>query len=573
MIRRLAKILAAAIALGFGLETSFAPGVTPGAMSEAFAKQGGFGGGGHFGGGHFGGGHFGGGHFGGGQFGGFRGGHFGGMHFGGFRGGHFGGMHFGGFRGGHFGGMHFGGFRGGHFGGMHFGGFRGGHFGGRHFGGGHFARGHFGGREFGGSRFGHANLGGHRFGGAGFGSRAAFVNHRFGGGGFTGVHGFEPHGFNRNAFGSMATWNAWGNNYWGPGWNDWGSGWGYWAGPVFWPFFFGDALTFALWPYASYDPFFVYGPDLLLTSIFWPGPSFRPSYAYNPYYDESPFDIYGNTPYATDYAHYAYHRGRWRHRHYEARSVTEANLDAEANVALTCGSLAPGVINLPIDPIERVIRSTDAQVAMLNDLEAASAQADKILRLSCPTEVPLTPVGRLDAVAKRIQAVIEALQILRPPLTTLYNSLDDEQKDRFAAIGAQSRYRRARIARENTPASSLGLCKRQAETFTLLPVQRIEEAIKPTDQQKAAFDALKSASAKAGAELDASCPADVQETLTGRLDTVAKRLDALTDAVNTVKPALTDFYDTLTDEQKARFNVIGRASPAVAPQGETRSGG
>ncbi len=77
--------------------------------------------------------------------------------------------------------------------------------------------------------------------------------------GFNGVHGFDPHGFNRNAFGSMAAWNAWGNNHWGAGWNDWGSGWGYWAGPVFWPFFFGDALTFALWPYAFYDPFFAYG--------------------------------------------------------------------------------------------------------------------------------------------------------------------------------------------------------------------------------------------------------------------------------------------------------------------------
>jgi hypothetical protein len=54
------------------------------------------------------------------------------------------------------------------------------------------------------------------------------------------------------------------------------SGWGYWAGPVFWPFFFGDALTFALWPYAFYDPFFAYGPDLLLTSIFGRGPRSGP---------------------------------------------------------------------------------------------------------------------------------------------------------------------------------------------------------------------------------------------------------------------------------------------------------
>lgn len=28
-----------------------------------------------------------------------------------------------------------------------------------------------------------------------------------------------------------------------------------------------------------------------------------------------------------------------------------------------------------------------------------------------------------------------------------------------------------------------------------------------------------------------------------------------------------------TDEQKARFNLIGRISPAEAPRGETKSGG
>jgi LTXXQ motif family protein len=430
-------------------------------------------------------------------------------------------------------------------------------------------------------------LAGHRFSGAvGLGGRSAFAHNGFSGSGFgrfNGVRGFDAHGFNRNAFGSMAGWNAWGNNYWGAGWNDWGSGWGYWAGPVFWPFFFGDALTFAIWPYAFYDPFFAYGPDLLLTSIFWPGPLFSPYYAYNPYYywespyyygENSLFNIYGNPPYANGYASYGSHGGR-HHRLYAARSVAHARLEADSNSALTCGGLAPGVVSLPIDQIQRAIRPADAQVAMLDDLKAASAQADNLLRASCPTEVPLTPIARLDAVMKRIQAMSQAVQILRPPLTTLYNSLDDEQKVRFAAIGAQTKkYRRARIAREESPSGNLGgLCKQQTENFTQLPVQRIKEVIKPTEEQNAAFDALKSASAKAAAHIDASCPADVPQTLTGRLDAVGKRLDALAEAVDPVKPALAEFYNSLADEQKARFNVIGRDSPAGTPQVETKPGG
>ena len=215
--------------------------------------------------------------------------------------------------------------------------------------------------HFGGGRFGHANLAGHRFGGAGgLGGRTAFAHNGFGGRGFgrfNGVHSFDPHGFNRNAFGSMAAWNSWGNNYWGAGWNDWGSGWGYWAGPVFWPFFFGDALTFALWPYAFYDPFFAYGPDLLLTSIFWPGPLFSPYYAYTPYYygENSPFNIYGYAPYGTTtpltatmgaaiiIAISSMPPAPWR----------IPILGPSSNSALTCGGLAPGVVSLPIDKIEQ----------------------------------------------------------------------------------------------------------------------------------------------------------------------------------------------------------------------------
>ncbi|WP_424032003.1 Spy/CpxP family protein refolding chaperone [Methylocella sp.] len=157
----------------------------------------------------------------------------------------------------------------------------------------------------------------------------------------------------------------------------------------------------------------------------------------------------------------------WRHRHhprYAARSVAEAAPGTEPAAAPTCGGLAPGVVNLPIGQIDRAIRPTDAQIPVLNDLETAAARAGKILQSSCPAEVPLTPVGRLDAVASRIQAMIEAVQILRPALATLYNSLDDAQKQRFAAIGAQGEYGRARTAGEASPAGDLAALCNRSET-------------------------------------------------------------------------------------------------------------
>jgi LTXXQ motif family protein len=95
-------------------------------------------------------------------------------------------------------------------------------------------------------------------------------------------------------------------------------------------------------------------------------------------------------------------------------------------------------------------------------------------------------------------------------------------------------------------------------------VRRIDETIKPTEQQKSAFDELKKVSTTAAKDLDASCPAETAKTVTERLDMVAKRLDALTNALATVKPALSDFHNSLTGEQKARFNVIGSGAPKSA---------
>lgn len=564
MRRSLAKILAMGAAVGFGLQASLTL-VAPWTPSEAAA----FGRGGHFGG--FGGGHIGG--F-GGHFGGFGGGRFGGF-------GHFGGFpHVGGFGFRPFGGVpHAFGFH--HFGGLphsfafhhhgrfgHYG--RIGHYhhmahGFGHIGGHHFAR-HFGGRHiihhFAGRRFAGHHLAGHvghfashpgarhfaQAGGLGAGTalgRHALNNNEHGRPGD--LSRFRRRGFNPNAFGSLAAWEGFGGDFLDYGWGDWGSGWGYWAGPVFWPYFYGDVLTFVLWPYDYYNPFFAYDLDFLLASALWPGPWGAPSYgeAHNVY------DIYG-APSQEGGGNHAHEH--WRHRRGYA-GAEQPSANAGATAALTCGGLAPGVPSLPIDNIEKAARPNEAQIAMLKDLRAASAKADEELRASCPKEVPLTPVGRLDAMTQRMQAMQQAVQTVRAPLEKFFDSLDQAQKERVEAL------RRVGEAGENSLAS---LCSRKSESFTSLPIQRIEELIHPTGKQEAAFESLKTASSKAANDLDASCPTEAPKTFTARFDAVSKRLGALVTALGEVRPALADFYDSLTDEQKARFNMMGPTKPKGA---------
>ena len=147
--------------------------------------------------------------------------------------------------------------------------------------------------------------------------------------------------------------------------------------------------------------------------------------------------------------------------------------------------------DLPIDKIQQSLQLNDDQLKLLNALKAASSQASDALKASCSGEISLTPLGRLDTVQKRLDGMLQAWDTLRTPLDGFYNSLNDEQRQRFAALGPASNERvnrRGSASGDNLAA----LCSSRAESFTQLPVQRVEQAVKPTQQQQDALEKLKS---------------------------------------------------------------------------------
>jgi hypothetical protein len=91
---------------------------------------------------------------------------------------------------------------------------------------------------------------------------------------------------------------------------------------------------------------------------------------------------------------------------------------------------------------------------------------------------------------------------------------------------------------------------------TDLPIDRIAEAVQPSESQRAALDALREASTNAAASLKAECPTYHVLTPVGRTEAMEQRLASTLTAVKTVEPALSKFYDLLSDEQKARFNTL-----------------
>src|SRR6516165_5375501 len=390
---------------------------------------------------------------------------------------------------------------------------------------------------------------------------------------FKGLNNFSKTGFNRNTFGNNANWNHWGGRFWGAGWNNWGWGWGCWAGPVFWPFLLGDVFSFVFWPYAYYDPFWFYGPPFIFASIFAPGPYFGPDYGYGP-------DDYGDW-YGTGNYGYAgspniyYDNSRGGGYSVAARGGNAARTEqsdrealAETNTAAleSCTGLAPGVTNLPIEQIRQTVHPTADQEAALDDLSAASSRASDVIKSSCPSSVPLTPIGRLDAAEQRLDATVKAIQIVRPPLEKLYQGLSDEQRQRFNAMNGSTK---------GAPSAGnmVAACSQPAGSFIDLPAQRIEQVVQPTAQQQSAFDNLKRGAQNASDKLQSSCPTAVPLSPVARVDAVETRLSAMADAIKSVRPDLQNFYASLNDEQKAKFNTVGPPPKSAPSQQQRQTGG
>jgi LTXXQ motif family protein len=268
--------------------------------------------------------------------------------------------------------------------------------------------------------------------------------------------------------------------------------------------------------------------------------------------------FYFHFPLAWHHRHHLYLRtnpNEARTRRNEANAARTGPTDRESRtetsteVLASCPGVAPDVTSPPIDQIRKTVHPTADQEAALHDLSAASSQASDVIKSSCPASVPLTPVGRLDAVEQRLNATVKAIQIVRSPLERFYQALNDEQKRQFSTISSPV---------ENAGSADMrALCSQQAGSFIKLPVQRIEEVVQPTAQQQSALDDLKSATQNAGDQLQSSCSTAIPKSPVARLDTVETRLNTVADAIRAIRPSLKNFYASLSDDQKAKFNMIG----------------
>ena len=103
------------------------------------------------------------------------------------------------------------------------------------------------------------------------------------------------------------------------------------------------------------------------------------------------------------------------------------------------------------------------------------------------------------------------------------------------------------------------LCRQPGSGVTAWPFADIERKVRLNAEQKDLLGEIRKASQDAAAAFKASCPPDDAFPMTppGRLDAMTARLEATLQTVQTVRPALENFYASLSDEQKERFNELG----------------
>jgi hypothetical protein len=210
-----------------------------------------------------------------------------------------------------------------------------------------------------------------------------------------------------------------------------------------------------------------------------------------------------------------------------------------------------------LESFEQAVQPSSEQMQLLADLKKAGAEAAWAFKEACPDVVQMTPPGRLQAMTMRLQATLDAVKTVRPAAEAFYGSLTDEQKARFNEIGpdlAKSRQRTAGSESQNPQAD----CGGEKAGLSNLAVERIEAALQPTDSQYASLERLDNAMTKSVDRLREACPTTTALTPVGRLEVMQQRLEAMIAASNAVRPALEDFYAALSDEQKAKFNRLGR---------------
>src|SRR5262249_5540673 len=113
------------------------------------------------------------------------------------------------------------------------------------------------------------------------------------------------------------------------------------------------------------------------------------------------------------------------------------------------------------------------------------------------------------------------------------------------------------------------MCGEDNRDIAGLPIDRIQQAIQPSEEQRPALDDLANATVKASQTIRAACPSKIVSTAPARLAAMEQPLETMMQAGNIVQPALCRFWGLLSEEQKSRLSSLGQSERSNDRRGES----
>jgi hypothetical protein len=243
-------------------------------------------------------------------------------------------------------------------------------------------------------------------------------------------------------------------------------------------------------------------------------------------------------------------------------AIEPANSDVPS--APACGTPSSGAM---IQRIEQIVRPIEAQRQALHELGNALQAAAERVGAVCGMEGAGGPNARLDMMWRRLRAMRQAVTLVRAPLRNFYETLTQEQQARLdAAAGGDPG---ARVAATREASDRFVRTCSDSTRMPEWPLASIAQTVKLDQDQRPMLELLTGTSMHYAHQLRASCsaaPAPI--TSTERLDAVDQRLTDIVYAVTVLRGMLTRFYNSLTEEQRARFDAM---APVTRPADRHRA--
>jgi hypothetical protein len=157
----------------------------------------------------------------------------------------------------------------------------------------------------------------------------------------------------------------------------------------------------------------------------------------------------------------------------------------------------------------------------------------------------------------------DILRAMTAPAAAFAAREDDDRSAR--------RLRTALVGAANAATDDRAICIARVKDQAMRPLDRIDEAVSLSSEQRQSLDALRASVRTAIESETAACRADLPATQPERLRAMIDGLWAMRYAEFRIRPALETFYGSLTEAQKAKFaeapQTVGSsdAAPAVSP--------